>query len=248
MTGVYQRLPIALIDDHPANVRSSIDDDDPQMMELVASIRQHGVLQPVGVYRFGQRYRLLRGHRRKRAAFLAGLETLPCMVVDKPATMAEALEKMLVENIQRKSLDPLEESEAFIALCNTGMTQIEIARKIGKSDYYVSQRIAFSYLTPQEQAALRRGDVGLVEAYDVAAPRRAAAQGRPTDVKANRGWTLPHFTTEHPQAQVAKAFCDESQHNNRRRIGPACPACWEAAIRADQEATRAPLVILERAS
>lgn len=237
------RIPLELIDDHPANVRSSLDDDS-DMLELVASISSHGLIQPLVVCPIGKRFRLLAGHRRKRALFLAGNDTAPC-IVREGLSLSGALEIMLIENIQRKDLDPLEEAEAFDALHNIGLSQQQIAAKIGKSVFYVSQRLSFLHLSPEEQNALRSGQMGVAEAHEAARPRRNAAKGCESPDKMDRGWRPPHLTEEHSQAPVATALCDERGHNRRRRIGPACGICWEDAIRADQEAHHPPLRILE---
>jgi ParB family chromosome partitioning protein len=137
---------------NPDQPRTRLDDD--QLEELAASIRQHGVLQPLVVsQRADGRYELIAGERRWRAAQLAGLTTVPAVV--KEATPRLRLELALVENIQRRDLNPLEEARAFRQLLDEHeLTQEELGRRIGKSRVAVTNRLRLLQLPEQALQAL----------------------------------------------------------------------------------------------
>lgn len=103
------------------------------LAELAASIREHGVVQPLVVSRLdGERYRLVIGERRWRAAQLAGLTQVPALI--KEATERATLELALVENVQRADLNAVEEAEAYGRLIQEfGLTQQQVADRVGKS-------------------------------------------------------------------------------------------------------------------
>ncbi|MBI5408806.1 MAG: ParB/RepB/Spo0J family partition protein [Nitrospirae bacterium] len=106
--------------------------NDAALNELVASIREKGVIQPIIVRKgYDNSYQLIAGERRWRAAGMAGLASIPAIV--KEAAPAEALELALIENIQREDLNPLETAEAFQRLINDfSMTHDDLSRKVGK--------------------------------------------------------------------------------------------------------------------
>lgn len=106
--------------------------DREKLEELAASIREHGVVQPVVVRQRGERFELVAGERRWRAAGLAGLKTIP--VVVKEISEAQVMEIALIENLQREDLNPMEEAEAYRRLIQEfGLTQEDLARRLGKS-------------------------------------------------------------------------------------------------------------------
>ena len=107
--------------------------DDAQLEDLAASIRANGILQPLVVVANAGSYELIAGERRLRAAARAGLDKVP-VVLHEAAADSEMLELALVENIQREDLGPLERARAYERLIEThGLTQEEVARKIGKA-------------------------------------------------------------------------------------------------------------------
>ena len=128
------------------------------LAELSASIREHGLIQPLIVTRARATdraaYQLIAGERRWRAAQLAGLTAVP--VVIKEATPQQSLELALVENIQRADLNPLEEAEAFQALISDfGLSQQEVADRVGKSRVAVANVVRLLRL-PEKVKALAR--------------------------------------------------------------------------------------------
>lgn len=107
---------------------------------LAESIKEHGILSPLTVVRAGERYELIAGERRLRAAKLAGLDKVPCIVTDK--SEREQAQIALVENIQREQLSFFEEAEGFLRLIDEfGLSQAEIAKKLGKRQSTVSNKM-----------------------------------------------------------------------------------------------------------
>jgi len=132
-----------------------------QLEELAASIREHGVIQPLIVTRTegpGAPYTLVAGERRWRAAQLAGLARVPAII--KEVTPQEMLEIALVENIQRNDLSPLEEAAAFQQLINEfGLTPDAVAERVGKSRVAIYNTLRLLKLPGQIQAALMQGEI-----------------------------------------------------------------------------------------
>jgi len=106
--------------------------DDDKLEELVASIRENGILQPVVVQKSGSGYELIVGERRWRASKKAGLKKIPAMI--REVSDAQTLELAIIENIHRQDLNPIEEAEAYARLADEfALTQEMIANKVGKS-------------------------------------------------------------------------------------------------------------------
>jgi ParB family chromosome partitioning protein len=144
-------VTIALVSPNPHQPRQSISED--SLVELVASIREHGVIQPLVVTQIGDEYQLIAGERRWRAAQLAGLTTVP--VIIKETTPQQMLELALVENVQRADLNPLEEAGAYRQLMDEfGLTQEEVADRVGKSRTAVANTVRLLRLPEDVKEAL----------------------------------------------------------------------------------------------
>lgn len=110
------------------------------LAELIESIKEHGVLEPLVVAKTPAGYQIIAGERRWRAAKLAGLKTVP--VIIKETSPRGMLEMALVENVQREDLNPLERAQAFVRLMKEfGLTNKEISQRISKSPPYISNSI-----------------------------------------------------------------------------------------------------------
>jgi ParB family chromosome partitioning protein len=143
---------------NPHQPRSTINDS--SLDELVASIREHGVLQPlvVGLSEDEGVYQLIAGERRLRAARLAGLERVP--VVVKEAAERGLLELALVENLQREDLNPLEEALAYRRLIDEfSLTQEEVATRVGRSRTAVANTLRLLALDPDIRQSLVSGSI-----------------------------------------------------------------------------------------
>ena len=129
--------------------------EDAHLETLAASIRVHGVLQPIVVRRVGEGYELVVGERRWRASRAAGLETIPAVIAE--VDPAERLEVALIENVQRHDLNPIELAFAFRALSETGATQEEIGRRVGLDRSSVSNHLRLLDLPAEFQADVESG-------------------------------------------------------------------------------------------
>jgi ParB family transcriptional regulator, chromosome partitioning protein len=120
------------------------------LQELIDSIREHGIIQPLIVRKVDGRHELIAGERRWRAAQEAGLTEVPAIIRD--ATDSEVLELSLIENLQRADLNPIEEAQAYARLATEfGMRQEDIAQKVGRSRTSVANSMRLLDLHPQVQ-------------------------------------------------------------------------------------------------
>lgn len=145
-------LPVEAIAPNPGQPRTHF--DTAALAELADSIAVHGVLQPLTVRRTGDGWELVSGERRLRAAKLAGLDTVPCLAAQVDGEESALL--ALVENLQRRDLDFLEEALALSQLTATyRMTQEEVARRLGKSQGAVANKLRLLRLDPEALSLLR---------------------------------------------------------------------------------------------
>ncbi len=133
--------------------------DEEKLRELSASIKEHGILQPLVVTPLPDgKYELIAGERRLQAAKLAGLATVPVLVRD--AEENEKLELAIIENVQRHDLDPIEEAKAYSRLMEEfGLTQEEAAKKMGKSRSAVANLLRLLVLPVEIQRAISEGKI-----------------------------------------------------------------------------------------
>ena len=131
-----------------------------RLLELIESIKVHGIIQPLIVRQNNGKYELIAGERRWRAACEIGLDEAPIIV--RKATDQEVLELALIENLQREDLNPIEEAQAFARLAREfGLKQEEIAQKVGKSRAGVANSMRLLELHPDIQAWLTQGRVSV---------------------------------------------------------------------------------------
>lgn len=153
-------LPAAAISPNPGQPRRHFSRSG--LEELAASIAEHGVLQPLSVRRIPGGYELISGERRLRAARMAGLTEAPCIVVNVDSQGSSLL--ALVENLQRRDLDFIEEANGINQLIRMfGMSQEEAARRIGKSQSAVANKLRLLKLPQDVLDALREN--GLSERH-----------------------------------------------------------------------------------
>ena len=147
-------VSLSLIDPNPKQPRTVFNED--QLAELTASIKEVGVLQPPVVRKKGDRYELIMGERRTRAAKLAGLTTIPVIIRQTPDN--ELLREALLENIHRSELNALEEAAAYNQLLNDfGYTHDQLAAKLGRSRPLISNTLRLLNLPPSVQRRVAAG-------------------------------------------------------------------------------------------
>ncbi|HEY7513121.1 MAG TPA: ParB/RepB/Spo0J family partition protein [Vicinamibacteria bacterium] len=149
-------VEVSLLDANPFQPRGAI--AEARLDELAASIRESGMVQPILVRPMGERYQIVAGERRFRAALKLGLSRVPVVVRDVPDE--QLLELALVENIQREELTPLEEAHAFRRLLEEfHMTQEEIARKVGRDRSTVTNTLRLLRLPKEARELLSEGRI-----------------------------------------------------------------------------------------
>jgi ParB family chromosome partitioning protein len=150
-TGRVIFLPAKAIRANPAQPRKVFREE--ALQELRDSIRQHGILQPLSVRRVGSSYELIAGERRLRAAQMAGLTEIPCIVMtmnDKESSMTA-----MVENLQRQDLDFVEEARAISMLMDKwSMSQEQVANMLGKSQSAIANKLRLLRHSPQVLEAI----------------------------------------------------------------------------------------------
>ena len=172
-TGRVMFLPARAIRPNPSQPRKVFREE--ALAELADSIRQHGILQPLSVRRVGAGYELIAGERRLRAAQMAGLSEIPCIVMnmdDRESGMAA-----LVENLQRQDLDFVEEARGISDLMSQwSMSQEQAARLLGKSQSAIANKLRLLRHSPQVLQALRES--GLTERHGRALLKLPTEEGK----------------------------------------------------------------------
>ena len=142
----FKEINVNLISKNPHQPRVVFKES--EIQSLAHSIKEYGILNPLTVREKGDGYELISGERRLRAALILGLESVPCHILG--ASDVKSAQIALVENIVRQDLDFLEEALAFKRLSTEfGMTQVEIAQKVGKTQSAVANKIRLLKLYPQ---------------------------------------------------------------------------------------------------
>jgi ParB family chromosome partitioning protein len=156
VVGAQDEIDIDLIDPNPRQPRTVFDPE--ALQELVASIKEIGILQPPVVRRNGSRYELIMGERRYRASRLAGLKTIPVIIRQTPNN--ELLREALIENIHRSQLNALEEGAAYSQLLNDfNCTQEELATKLGRSRTVITNMMRLLNLPTSVQQKVAAGTI-----------------------------------------------------------------------------------------
>ncbi len=135
--------------------------DEISLQELSESIKRYGILQPIIVQeKENSKYHIIAGERRYRAAMLASLETIPCII--KAHNLNHDLEVALIENIQRENLDVIEEAEGYLRLMSEHeYTQEDVAKIIGKSRSHVANLLRITSLPNKIKDKLRNGEISM---------------------------------------------------------------------------------------
>jgi ParB family chromosome partitioning protein len=151
-------LPVEAIERNPGQPRKRF--EEAKLDELAASIREHGVVEPILVRKEDGRYRILAGERRWRAAQRAGLREIPAVL--REASDREAFELALVENLQRTDLNAIEEAEAYeVLLEDHGLTQEQIADRVGKDRSTVANALRLLKLPADVRDLVRGGELDM---------------------------------------------------------------------------------------
>jgi ParB family chromosome partitioning protein len=182
-TTTATQVPVEQIETNPYQPRKDFDPD--ELAQLKESLATHGLLQPVVVRSTGSGFQLIAGERRLRAAREAGWKEIPVRIVD--FNDQQVFEAAMVENMQRSDLNPIEKAQGFQEYMNRyGVTQEELAKKIGFDRSTVSNLVRLLELPPDVQDAVRTGQISNGHARALLAledPQRQAALCRETIAK-----------------------------------------------------------------
>lgn len=182
-----QELDIHLIDTNAGQPRKDFDQE--KLQELADSIRQHGVVQPILLRQNGERYVIVAGERRFRAARLAGLEKVPAIVKDLDE--AQVMEVALIENLQREDLNPIEEAAAIRFLMQQhDLTQEEVSKRLSKSRPAIANSLRLLTLPEPVQAYLRNGKLQAGHARALAGLQDPEAQAMLADKIVGEGLSV----------------------------------------------------------
>jgi ParB family chromosome partitioning protein len=223
-------VPIDLID--PSNLQPRSVFDETKLDELARSIVANGVVQPLLLRRKGNRFELIAGERRWRAAQRAGLTKVPAVLKD--VSDDQVLEIALIENIQREDLNPIEEARAYKKLIETlGLTQDTVAERVGRDRSYVTNYLRLLRLPEDLQELLQSGRLStghartLLGVEHVDLQRRLARKiiDQDLSVRATERLVKQHAepgrarTKTVPQAQERDANVRAAESKLRRRFG-----------------------------
>jgi ParB family chromosome partitioning protein len=240
-----QGLPVAEIMPNRRQPRTRPSEEG--LAELAASITEHGVLQPILVQAISLqryegrpcRYELIAGERRWRASRRAGRETIPAIVLGETSDDRQLLVLALIENLQREGLHPLDEGLAFAQLqADFGLTQHEIAERVGKSRGYVQNRIRLTAVPEDLQLLAAERPDTITHVYEIARVEDPAA--RAELIAAVRDDRISYAETK---ARVTALLAppapahDEASNDLRKSLSDA-PAIREPAAPGSPEALR----------
>jgi ParB family chromosome partitioning protein len=156
ITTAQAQVPVDSIQHNPYQPRKTFDQD--ELAALSASVRSHGILQPLVVRMVGDQYQLVAGERRLRAAQNAGLMTVPVRVVD--FNDQQVVEAALIENIQRTDLNPIEKALGFKDyLDRFGMNHDQLAKRLGLARSTITNLVNLLELAPEVQDAVRTNQI-----------------------------------------------------------------------------------------
>ena len=151
-------IEVSLDDIIPNRFQPRLSFDEDALNELAKSIRQHGIIQPLVLRKVGNKYEIIAGERRYKAAYIAGLTKVPAVIIDLNDN--ESAEVAIVENIQRKNLSPIEEAKSYKKLLDRGyLTQEELASRMGKTQGSISNKLRLLNLSTDVQDALLNNQI-----------------------------------------------------------------------------------------
>ena len=223
-------LPISQVEPGLNQPRKRFDDE--ALADLAASIEEHGIIQPLTVRRLSTGYyQIVAGERRWRAAKLAGRDKVPVVIIE--ADDRKVMELGLIENLQREDLNPVEEAEGYLALLTDfGLTQEELAKRMGKSRPAISNALRLTALPPSVREMLVEGTITAGHGRAVLMVEGEQAQAAFAQKIVEEGWNVrqaesaaKRFTLEAPEEKAPKPvdqdrlYIESAQKDLSRRLG-----------------------------
>jgi ParB family chromosome partitioning protein len=233
-------VPVASIEPNPYQPRHGSEGE--ELDDLIASVKAHGLIQPLVVKAKDEGYQLIAGERRWRAAQAAGLKTVPVVVRD--ASPKEMLALAIVENVQRSDLDPMETAEAYRRLMSEfDLSQADVAGLVGRSRVAVANTVRLLNLSEPVQRMVSQGALSeghgraLLTVADPEAQRALAQRA------AKAGWTVRRL-----EAEARTAGPGSRARGRRKDRGAALDPDTAAAVRDLEERLSTKVEILRRGS
>jgi ParB/RepB/Spo0J family partition protein len=231
-------VPLDHLHPGPKNPRHEVGD----VTELVEAIRANHWVSPLLVrplpHRGEGHYEILAGERRWTAARFVPETEVECQLTELPPGRTPAGHAVIIgmiENVHRRDLNVIEKAKGFGQLRDEEhMTEQEIAKATGFHITTVSRALMLLEFSDQDQERIRKKEIRVQDAIDIVKKHRAKDRKTKGHKQPQPGWQPDHFTEFHLLSRSATKICNEREHNDRRRRGGACDACWEAAIRLDQ--------------
>lgn len=153
-----QILQVPIEDIIPNRFQPRLNFDDSSLQELAASIKEHGIIQPLVLRKTGDKYEIIAGERRYKASQIAGLASVPAIITQMDDK--KSAEVAIVENIQRRDLSSIEEARSYKSLLDKGyLTQEDLAKQMGISQSQISNKLRLLSLTEEVQQALMEGKI-----------------------------------------------------------------------------------------
>ncbi len=206
------KLELSKIACSPAQPRKDFDEE--KLAELAASIARHGVVQPIIVRREGEKYVIVAGERRFRAAKKAGLSEIPAIV--RTFEEAEVLEVSLVENIQRENLNPIEEAAAIRFLMRQNdLTQEEVSARLGKSRPAVANALRLLSLPREVMVMLRDGQLSAGHGRALAGVEDKRWQLALAQAAVKEGWSVREL-----EKRAKKVPAEKKKEKSEARLAP----------------------------
>lgn len=214
----FLEVPIEKVASNPQQPRHNFDEK--EMADLAASIKEHGVIQPLVVAKIApDQYELIAGERRLKASKLAGLKMVP-VIIREESGEREKLELALVENIQRHDLGVLEEARAYKKLIEEfDLTQEEVAVKVGKSRSAVANKVRLLALPIEIQRALQEGKITEGHARSILAVDNPEKQRALFELILKDNLTV---------RQIEDKVREVTVSTHQRRVGPASVSPFQA--------------------
>ncbi|MDO4853272.1 MAG: ParB/RepB/Spo0J family partition protein [Clostridia bacterium] len=192
-TGNVEQVSLYDIDTNPDQPRKTFDEE--KLNELAASLKRHGIVQPLIVKRNGLRYTIIAGERRFRAARIAGLTTVPVLISDLDENAI--MEVALVENIQRENLNPIEEAAAIKLLMEQhDLTQEEVSARIGKSRPAIANALRLLSLEKPVAELIKEGKLSAGHGKMLAGISDKKQQKELAEKAAEKDWSVRRLEDE----------------------------------------------------
>jgi ParB family transcriptional regulator, chromosome partitioning protein len=227
-TPSFQQVPLDRVDPNPRQPRETFNAE--SLSELTASVQAVGVLQPIMVRPRGDRFQIVMGERRVRAARAAGLDRIPAVV--RTTEDDQLLRDALLENIHREDLNPLEEAAAYEQLlADFEVTQEELATRLGRSRSAISNAMRLLRLPPSVQRRIAAGTVSAGHARAILALENADQQERLADRIVAEGLTVRQAEELVRRAKLGEPVLDAPERQVRPRPAMQAPGMVDLAER-----------------